>query len=197
MIAVVDSGGANIASVMFALERLGVEAELTSDAQKIQGAPRVILPGVGAAKAAMGQLQSLDLVEVIRDLSQPVLGICLGMQLLFSHSEEGNVELLDIVEGDVKHFTPNEGKTIPHMGWNTVSLQVDHAIFRDVPDNSYFYFVHSYYAACNENTIGQCDYDDQFTAIVAKDNFVGCQFHPERSGITGAQILKNFIEMKL
>ena len=197
MIAVVDSGGANIASVMFALERLGVEARLTSDPNEINAAPRVILPGVGAAKAAMNQLETLDLIDLIRGLKQPVLGICLGMQLLFTHSEEGDVDLLNIIKGDVKYFTPKEGKTIPHMGWNTVSIKKNHQFLKDIPNDSYFYFVHSYYAACNENTIGQCDYDDAFTAIVSKDNFIGCQFHPERSGDAGAKLLKNFTEITL
>ena len=195
MIAIIDSGGANIASVMFALERLGVSGKLTSDMQEIERAERVILPGVGAAKMAMDQLHKAELVECIKGLKQPVLGVCLGMQLLFRRSEEGDTDMLGIISGDVKHFTPAPDKTIPHMGWNNVSLKSDHPLLQDVPEDSYFYFVHSYYAPTSNNTLGQCDYGDHFSAIVAQDNFIGCQFHPERSGAVGAQILKNFIEM--
>lgn len=195
MIAVVDSGGANIASVLFALDRLGVEASLTANPKAIKSAERVILPGVGAAKSAMEQLQRLKLVETIRSLTQPVLGICLGMQLLFDHSEEGDVDLLKIVPGEVNHFTPKENKTIPHMGWNSVNFHSEHDLLKDIPDQSHFYFVHSYYASQSEYTIGFCDYDDKFTAIVAKDNFMGCQFHPERSGQAGAKILENFLKV--
>ena len=195
MIAVVDSGGANIASVLFALKRLGVQEKLTSNPDIIRNAQHVILPGVGAAKTAVQHLKDLELINCIRELTQPVLGICLGMQLLFTHSEEGNVDMLDILPGTIKHFTPEDNKTIPHTGWNSVSLQKNHPLLRDIPDNSYFYFVHSYFAPQDNYTIGTCDYGDQFSAIIAKDNFMGCQFHPERSGKTGAQILKNFVEM--
>ncbi len=197
MIAVVDNGGANISSVLFALERLGAEGRLTSDFDVIKNANQVILPGVGAAKVAMQHLHDLELVEFIRTLTQPVLGICLGMQLLFTNSEEGDVDMLNILSGTVKHFTTEEDKTIPHMGWNSVSMQSDHPLLRGVPDESYFYFVHSYYAPKSNDTLGLCDYGDSFSAIVAKDNFMGCQFHPERSGKIGAQILKNFVEMEL
>lgn len=197
MIAIIDSGGANIASIQFALERLGYEATLTADPLVIRGADRVILPGVGAAAAAMGQLNTLNLIETIRGLTQPVLGICLGMQLLFDHSDEGDVEMLGIMPGRASHFTPAENKTIPHMGWNSVSVRSDHPFLAGIDDQSYFYFVHSYYAPVSDYTIGSCDYGDQFSAIVARDNFMGCQFHPERSGKIGAQILKNFMEISL
>ncbi len=196
MITVVDSGGANIASVMFALERLDVAASLSVNADEIFNAERVILPGVGTAEAAMKQLQKLNLIECIQSLTQPVLGICLGMQLLFSYSEEGDVDMLDIIPGQVKHLKPASNKTIPHMGWNNVSVQF-HPLLNEVPEESFFYFVHSYYAPECDYTIGTCNYDDPFSAIVAKDNFMGCQFHPERSGKVGAQILKNFTEIKL
>ena len=197
MIAVVDSGGANIASVMFALERLGMQGNLTADPDIIKDAPHVILPGVGTANAAMQCLQDLELINCIRELTQPVLGICLGMQLLFSASEEGNIKMLDILPGSIKHFKLEEDKTIPHMGWNSVSVQSDHPLLHNVPDESYFYFVHSYFAPQGDNTLGVCDYGDKFSAIVAQDNFMGCQFHPERSGKIGAQILKNFVEIRL
>lgn len=197
MIAIIDSGGTNIASVMFALERLDVSASLTSSPAVIRSARHVILPGVGTAKVAMRKLQDLDLIECIKSLTQPVLGVCLGMQLLFSHSEEGAVDMLDILPGAVKHFTPDDRKPVPHMGWNTLSIKYNHALLRNVPKDSYFYFVHSYYAPQGDYMIGACDYSDKFSAIVAKDNFMGCQFHPERSGKVGAQILKNFVEMKI
>jgi glutamine amidotransferase len=219
MIAIIDSGGTNIASVMFALERLDVSSFLTSDQTEIQSAERVILPGVGAARPAMNKLKEQGLVNCIKSLTQPVLGVCLGMQLLFSHSEESNIDMLNIIPGAIKHFTPQQGKTIPHMGWNSVELIKEHPLTKNImsfrrrpeshkgiskdpglrrDDNDvYFYFVHSYYAPVGEFTLGDCNYGDAFSAIVAKDNFMGCQFHPERSGKVGAQILKNFVEMKL
>jgi len=195
MIAVVNSGGANIASVMFALERLGVRGSLTADPENIQNADRVILPGVGAAKDAMDKLNRQELVGCIRNLKQPVLGICLGMQLLFAHSEEGDVDMLGVLPDTVQHFEEAEGKTIPHMGWNSVSVKSDHLLVKDVAEGSYFYFVHSYYAPEAGYTLGSCDYGENFSAIVAQDNFMGCQFHPQRSGAAGAQILKNFLGM--
>ena len=195
MIAIVDSGGANIASVIFALERLGVQGKLTADPVVIQSAERVILPGVGAAKDAMKKLTERELVACIQNLKQPVLGICLGMQLLFGHSEEGDVDMLDVLPGSVQHFKKAEDKTIPHIGWNNVMIKSDHPLFQGLHDNSYFYFVHSYFVPESDCTLGSCDYGEMFSAIVAKDNFMGCQFHPERSGAAGAQILKNFVEM--
>ena len=197
MIVIIDSGGANIASVKFALERLGVESVLSSDADVIQNAERVILPGVGAAGAAMQKLNDYGLVDCIRNLKQPVLGICLGMQLLFSKSDEGDVDLLDIIDGRVSHFDKAQCDVVPHMGWNTVSFKNDHSITKGLPDGSYFYFVHSYRADVSDSTIGETDYGTPFSAIVAQDNFIGCQFHPERSGEVGAQLLKNFIERPL
>lgn len=195
MIAVIDSCGSNITSVLFALQRLGVEATLTSNPDEIQKAERVILPGVGAASTAMEKLKEQDLTQCITSLTQPVLGICVGMQLLFSYSEEGFAELLNIIPGEIKHFTPEKDKTIPHMGWNSVTFRNDHPLVKGLPDNSYFYFVHSYYPHVGSYTIGECNYGDRFSAIVAKDNFMGCQFHPERSSKYGSMILKNFLEM--
>jgi glutamine amidotransferase len=197
MIAIVDSGGANISSVLFALERLGARAELTSDADKICGAERVILPGVGAAGAAMHKLRALGLVDILSRLEQPVLGVCLGMQLLFETSEEGETPMLGLLPGTVQHFTPAPGRTVPHMGWNSVDTRGDHPLLKDLPQESYFYFVHSYAAPCGDYTIGACDYGGDFSAIVAQHNFMGCQFHPERSGSVGAQILKNFLEVQI
>ena len=195
MIAVIDSCGSNITSVLFALQRLGVEATLTSNPDEIQKAERVILPGVGAAGTAMERLEEQDLIQCITSLTQPVLGICVGMQLLFSYSEEGFAKLLNIIPGEIKHFTQEKDKTIPHMGWNSVTFRNDHPLVKGLPDNSYFYFVHSYYPHVGSYTIGECNYGDRFSAIVAKDNFMGCQFHPERSSKSGSMILKNFLEI--
>lgn len=197
MIAIIDSGGANIASIQFALERLGRAAILTSDPAVIRDADRVILPGVGAAKIAMDNLCRLDLVDTICGLTQPVLGICLGMQLLFDRSDEGGVEMLGIVPGNVSHFTPTQDKTIPHMGWNCVSTHADHPLLEGIQAEAYFYFVHSYCAPVSDFTVAACDYGEKFSAIVARNNFMGCQFHPERSGRAGAQVLKNFMEISL
>lgn len=195
-VVLIDSGGANIASVLYALQRLDRDAVLTADPDVIARAPHVILPGVGAARDAMGKLQARELVECIRGLTQPVIGICLGMQLLFSHSEEGDAAMLDILSGNVRHFKPEEGKTIPHMGWNNVKLAEVAPLFKDVPDESFFYFVHSYYAPVGDYTQASCTYGREvFSASVAQGNFMGCQFHPERSGAAGQQVLKNFLEM--
>lgn len=195
-VVLIDSGGANIASVLYALQRLDRAAVLSADPDVIAKAPHVILPGVGAARDAMGKLYARELVECIRGLTQPVIGICLGMQLLFSHSEEGDAAMLDMIAGDVRHFMPEEGKTIPHMGWNNVEIVGDHPLFKTVPDESFFYFVHSYYAPVGTYTQASCTYGtEKFSASVAQDNFMGCQFHPERSGAAGQQILKNFLEM--
>lgn len=196
MIAIIDSGGANISSVLFALERLDVKAELTSDPAVISAAERVILPGVGAAGNAMRLLREKNLEDCIRGLKQPVLGICLGMQLLFAHSEEGGVGMLGILPGTVGHFAPQAGLTVPHMGWNSVTRAGAHPLLDGVADGSYFYFVHSYHAPPSAHAIGICTYGGPFPAIVAKGNFMGCQFHPERSGAAGARLLKNFSEMK-
>lgn len=195
MIVVVDSGGANIASILFALERLGVKGVLTSDTDVIARADRVILPGVGAAGAAMAQLRERNLEECVRSLTQPVLGICLGMQLLFSQSDENETDMLGIVDGTVEKFDQNLCKIVPHMGWNTVSFNKDHPLTRGIENESYFYFVHSYRAEVDDYTIGKTEYGSPFSAIIAQDNFMGCQFHPEKSGEVGAQLLKNFTEM--
>ena len=197
MIAVVDSGGANISSIIFALQRIGAKVMFTHDAAIITEAERVILPGVGTAQIAMNRLQQLNLIDCICSLKQPVLGICLGMQILFEHSMEGNVDLLGIFPGNLMRFDEAKSTVVPHIGWNTVRFNTDHKLFYNVPQDSHFYFVHSYYALKNENTLGLCDYGDQFSAILEKDNFIGCQFHPERSGEIGEQLLKNFIRMEI
>jgi glutamine amidotransferase len=195
MIAIIDSGGANIASVQFALERLGAESVLTKDVKIIQSADKVLLPGVGAAPIAMQNLAEYELIDCIRSLTQPVMGICLGMQLLFAVSPEGNTPLLGIFDADCETFTPAQGRSVPHMGWNRLSKQQDHPLLAGVDEGAHVYFVHSYFAPVTAQTIATTNYGDDFTAIVAENNFMGCQFHPEKSGLVGAQILRNFLEM--
>ena len=198
MIAIIDSGGANIASVRFALERLGVDAELTADADVIWAAERVILPGVGAAPVAMAKLDEAGLVDCIRGLAQPVLGICLGMQLLFERSAEGDTPLLGLVDGTCAALDPSSGLTIPHMGWNRLIPQqgaAAHPLLVGIAPGAHVYFVHSFAAPVSDDTIAACDYGGLFTALVAHGNFMGAQFHPERSGPVGAAILRNFINL--
>ena len=198
MIAIIDSGGANIASVTFALERCGATATLTTDAEMIASADKVILPGVGAAPVAMAQLQKAGLVDCIRGLTQPVLGICLGMQLLFERSEEGDTALLGLIPGTVGAFQPALGLSIPHMGWNRLLPTAGAAanpLLKGIDDGAHVYFVHSYFAPVSGDTVAACRYGADFTALVAHGNFMGAQFHPERSGPIGARILQNFLEL--
>jgi len=198
MIAIIDSGGANIASVTFALERCGATATLTTDAEMIASADKVILPGVGAAPVAMAQLQKAGLVDCIRGLTQPVLGICLGMQLLFERSEEGDTALLGLIPGTVGAFQPAPGLSIPHMGWNRLLPTAGAAanpLLKGIDDGAHVYFVHSYFAPVSGDTVAACRYGADFTALVAHGNFMGAQFHPERSGPIGARVLQNFLEL--
>ena len=198
MIAIIDSGGANIASIRFALERCGAEARLTADSAEIESADKVILPGVGMAATAMTQLHQHGLVECIRRLRQPVLGVCLGMQLLFEHSSEGDTEMLGVLTGNCCRFAAGPGRSVPHMGWNRIRA-IDssnrHPLLTDVAEGAHVYFVHSYFAELSADTIASCDYGEAFTAIAGNRNFMGCQFHPERSGSVGEQILRNFLAL--
>ena len=195
MLAIVDSGGANIASVRFALERLGVASELTADPAVIRSAERVILPGVGSASEGMKRLQAKGLVECVRGLTQPVLGVCLGMQLLFEESEEdGGIETLGLIPGKVALLPSSPGITVPHMGWNTLLTGRKPALLDGVESEARFYFVHSYAAPVNAFTVASCTHGTPFTAIVQRGNFSGTQFHPERSGPAGARLLQNFVE---
>lgn len=158
-------------------------------------ADKLFLPGVGTAHAAMEQLKQRELIELIKSCTQPVLGICLGMQLLATSSEEsGGIETLGIIDTPVKQMT-DFGLPLPHMGWNQITPQAGNHLFRGIPDGTYFYFVHGYAMPICPNTIAQANYGEPFTAAVEKDNFFGVQFHPERSGAAGAQLLKNFLEM--
>ncbi|MDY0028770.1 MAG: imidazole glycerol phosphate synthase subunit HisH [Pseudobdellovibrionaceae bacterium] len=197
MITIVESGGANISSILFALERVGVKAEWTADPDKISKSARVMLPGVGAARDAMEQMRAKELDQCVKSLTCPVFGICLGVQMLFEHSEEGNAEMLRIIPAKVRKFDNEEGKTIPHMGWNNVSFSnSSHPLLTGMREEEYFYFVHSYFAPVGDYTLGACTYfSNDFSAIVAQNNFMGCQFHPERSGPAGSQILENFSKL--
>jgi imidazole glycerol-phosphate synthase subunit HisH len=192
-VAIVDGGGANIASLQFALARLGAESALTVDPIAIHAATHVILPGVGAARSAMERLRQKGLDALIPSLTQPVLGICLGLQLLFERSEEDDTECLGILPGTVMRFTPAPGRPVPHMGWNQVRLVRASSLLAEVPDNSYFYFVHSYAAGIGPLTAGSTDYGWPFSAVVEARNFLATQFHPERSGPLGARVLGNFL----
>ena len=192
-IAVVDSGGANIASVLHALGRLGAEPQFTADPETIRTADRVILPGVGAAGHAMNVLQNRSLVDLIRSLTQPVLGICLGMQLLFDSSEEDDASLLGLIPARLARLPEQEGLRVPHMGWNAISRKREDPLTKSL-DRNWFYFVHSFAAPIGEWTLSSSRHGTEFSAIVRQDNFCGAQFHPERSAGAGAQLLKNFLE---
>ena len=192
-ITIIDTSCANLSSVKFAFDRLGYATEITSDLNKIKSADKLILPGVGTAIAAMKNLQDRGLVEVIQNLTQPVLGICLGMQLMTAFSEEGNVATLSLMPSQTA-LIPDTGLPLPHMGWNKVRYTPDHPLFAGVEQDSHFYFVHSYAVQPNENTIATSCYGVDFSAAIANKNFYGVQFHPERSGENGALLLKNFVE---
>lgn len=195
-LAIIDSGGANIGSVMHALNRLGAEPVFTADADTIRAADRVLLPGVGAAGAAMSHLRQLGLTQCIRELQQPVLGICLGMQILFEKSEEDDTACLGIVPGTLKKMKASQGIRVPHMGWNTISVTRGDPLLAGLPDEPWFYFVHSYCAPVGDGTLATCLHGEPFTAIVRQGNFCGAQFHPERSARSGARLLANFLEMQ-
>jgi len=193
-VAIVDGGGANIASLTFALARLGVKGRLTADPGVIRAASHVILPGVGAARSAMQRLKDTGLETVIPKLTQPVLGICLGLQLLFERSEEGDSICLGVLPGAVRRFDPAAGRPVPHMGWNRVIQVRNSPLLSDIPDGSYFYFVHSYAAETGDTTVACTEYGWSFSAVVQSGNFLATQFHPERSGLLGSQVLRNFLE---
>lgn len=195
MLAIVDSGGANIASVRFALERLSVASELTADPAVIRAAERVILPGVGSAQEGMKRLQAKGLVDCVRGLTQPVLGICLGMQLLFESSAEGDTPSLGLIPGRVALLPESPGVTVPHMGWNTLEVRQPTPLLAGFDAATRFYFVHSFAGPVNAFTLAACEHGTPFAAVVRRGNFWGAQFHPERSGAAGARFLKNFLEM--
>lgn len=194
-VVLIDSGGYNIGSVMAALARLEIKAELTADHAKIQSASHVILPGVGAAGPAMHKLRQHDLCELIPQLQQPVLGICLGMQLMYDHSEEGNTACLGIFPGTIRQLPSQPGVRTPHMGWNHLQWQRKHPLANVLPEQTWMYFVHSFAAPITEQTLATSQHADQFTAVAAKDNFLVAQFHPERSAKTGLALLNYFLQL--
>ncbi len=196
-LAIIKYNAGNIQSVLYALERIGIDAMVTDDAGQISSADKVIFPGVGEASSAMRYLKERNLDELIRNLRQPVLGICLGMQLMCRFSEENNVNCLHIFDEDVKFFgkaaTSGDQLKIPQIGWNTI-YDLKTPLFKDIPGNSYAYFVHSYYAATGKHTIAATDYILPYSSALHRNNFYGVQFHPEKSAEIGERILKNFIE---
>ncbi len=192
-VVLVDAGGTNIGSVRYAFQRLGVDAVMTNDVDQIRAASHVILPGVGAAKPGMQRLRERGLVDVIRVLKQPVLGVCLGMQLLFEHSEEDDTDCLGIIPGLVTKLSLRPGLRVPHMGWNRLCVERDDALISPLDANSRAYFVHSYAAPVSEHSIASVEHGERFSAMVRKDNFCGMQFHPERSSACGARLLQEFL----
>lgn len=195
-VAIIKYNAGNIFSVDCALRRIGVTAEITDDPEKISKADKVIFPGVGEASSAMTHLRHHRLDEVIRNLSQPLLGICIGQQLLCAHSEEGDTDCIGIFDVPVKRFQPSaDGLKIPHMGWNRVKLTTENPLLTEALDNNFVYYVHSFYVPLNCWTIAKTKYVGEFSAAMRKDNFFATQFHPEKSGDVGERILKNFIEL--
>ena len=202
---IVNTGCANIASVKYAVQRLGVAVTVSDDPREIASADRVLLPGVGSAQSAMASITKKQLLEVLTRLEQPVLGICLGMQLLASTSQEmagshlasnrtKQLFCLDLVPTDIKRMDAGD-LVLPHMGWNQITPNSDSPLFKQIDDGTYFYFVHSFCAPISIYTLAQCEYGQAFSAAIGKDNYQGVQFHPERSGDAGAQLLKNFMEI--
>lgn len=192
---IVDSGGANLASLRYALRRLGAGAEVSADARTIRRAARVLLPGVGAAACAMRRLNAFGLTAALPTLRQPVLGVCLGMQLLFERSEEGHTKCLGILPSTVRGLEAAPGRPVPHMGWNTLRPLKPDPLLEGVTEGDYAYFVHSYSAPITQDTLASAEYGKPLSAVVRRKNFWGTQFHPERSADTGALILRNFLRL--
>jgi glutamine amidotransferase len=194
---IIPSCGSNLASLQFALERLGVDVPLTEDAARIRAASHVILPGVGAAAPGMERLAAAGLVDLIPTLTQPVLGICLGMQLLFASSEEERTRCLGVIDAEVRRLPASPDLPVPQMGWNDLECVGESPLLAGVPNGTYAYFVHSYAAPVGPYTRAVATYGVPFSAVVQQGNFFGTQFHPERSSRGGAQILDNFLNIAL
>ena len=194
-VAVVKYNAGNIRSVDYALKRLGVEAVITADKEILQSADKVIFPGVGEAGTTMNHLIATGLDELIKNLRQPVFGICLGMQLMCRHSEEGEVDCLNIFDVDVKRFVPQKHEDkVPHMVWNTIG-KTNSKLFEGFTEEEFVYFVHSFYVPVCDFTAAETDYIHPFSAALHKDNFYATQFHPEKSGKTGERVLRNFLDL--
>ena len=194
-VAVVKYNAGNIRSVDYALKRLGVEAVITADKEILQSADKVIFPGVGEAGTTMNHLKATGLDELIKNLRQPVFGICLGMQLMCRQSEEGEVDCLNIFDVDVKRFVPQKHEDkVPHMGWNTIG-KTNSKLFEGFTEEEFVYFVHSFYVPVCDFTAAETDYIHPFSAALHKDNFYATQFHPEKSGKTGERVLRNFLDL--
>lgn len=194
-VVIIRYNAGNICSVDYALKRLGVVAEISADPAVIRSADKVIFPGVGEAETTMEHLKATGLDKLIKDLKQPVLGICLGMQLMCKHSEEGDADCLGIFDAEVKRFVPKRHEDkVPHMGWNTIT-DTNSALFNGFDKDEFVYFVHSYYVPVNEHTAATTDYIHPFSAALHKENFYATQFHPEKSGSVGERILKNFLDL--
>ncbi len=197
MIVIVDSGGANLISITSAVARLDKHVIVSSAIQDIEQASHIILPGVGSAKTVMNRLNTLGLVDVLKATTKPVLGICVGMQVLFESSEEGATPCLGLLDGTVKKLPIIANLCLPHMGWNTIKTYDSSALMQDIPQHAYVYYVHNFAVLVSQNTIAETNYGVSFSAAVQHRNFMGVQFHPERSGAVGSQILKNFLEQTL
>ncbi len=191
-VAIIDYGAGNIKSLQFALERLGVTGHLTADPEQIKAADKVIFPGQGAAQSAMIKLKTHGLDAIIPQLKQPVLGICLGMQLLCDYSEEGDVNGLGIIQGKVRRFS--DQLKVPQMGWNTI-FEMQTTLFQEIKDHEFMYLVHSYFVPLLPETIAVSTYNKAYSVALRKDNFYGVQFHPEKSSKAGQQLLKNFLNL--
>ncbi|MEO0576449.1 MAG: imidazole glycerol phosphate synthase subunit HisH [Pseudomonadota bacterium] len=194
-VAIVDSGGANIASLTYALRRQHADFVLSTDPDVLKSASHVILPGVGAADDAMRRLEAQNLTQTLRQLTQPVLGICLGMQLLAAGSAEDKATCLGITDDNAERFTATPRMPVPHMGWNQIQITRPTPLLTGIASGSYFYFVHSYALAPGSSAVATCDYGLEFAAVIQQDNFFGTQFHPERSAAAGAKILENFLAL--
>jgi glutamine amidotransferase len=192
-VAVIDAGGANFGSVCYALERLGARPRIVRDADGLRGMPRVLLPGVGAAAPAMALLRERGFIAVLPQLEVPLLGICLGMQLLFDGSEEGDVACLGLLPGRVRRLQGGPGLRVPHMGWNTLEPSADSPLLKGIAPGSHAYFVHGYAAPVTADCLAACRHGEHFAAVVARDAVAGAQFHPERSASVGARLLANFL----
>ena len=194
-VAIIKYNAGNIYSVDCALKRVGVDAVITDDEEVLKSSDKIIFPGVGEAASTMHYLRQKSLDKLIKSFTQPVLGICIGMQLMCRHSEEGDVDCLNIFDVDVKRFCPMKNEKIPHMGWNSLHLQNNGRLFQGIPEDTYVYFVHSYYVPVTAYCIATCDYQCSFAAAICKNNFYGCQFHPEKSAGAGEKIIKNFLDI--